>query len=610
MYKLQTSIIAICSLLLLLIVAPFESSAQKRSQYPQHYFRWPLDIKPEIVANLGELRTNHWHMGLDIRTQQRENLRVLAAAGGHISRVKVEKFGFGRSIVIEHPNGLSTLYAHLNDFYPELEKFVEEEQHRLESWAVDIRPAKGKFPVSKGQFIAYSGNTGGSQGPHVHFEIRSTATDECLNPLFFGLPLVDKVKPTLIKLGIYDRTRGIYQQSSRYLSVKSTANGYVIPGMEVVKTTTDKVSFSVQAYDRISGSNNQDGIYSANVFIDGVYHSGFTLDSISYSETGYMNAHIDYRYHFNGGPYFQNLSGLPGDKGGVYRQAESTGIIHLRDTLPHEVRIEIADTYDQKSELNFKIQYVEGSAPNLNVSANSQAFIPNVTNSLKKERFEMELPAEAMYDTVRSFYYENNSGNELSVSAMHQVNDPSIPVHGDFLVKIKPTKPIQPEWNDRLLIMHSFRGRESVRKANWDGQWLSARFGDFGNYQAYIDLVPPEINTPGKLLSGDTVDVSAGSSIVFRPTDNFNVIKSFRAELNGKWLRFTNDKGRSHIYKFDERMPYGVYNLSVTVEDLAGNITSKTWTVKRSKYIPPKKQTKKKTSKKGPVKKKTPTKKK
>jgi hypothetical protein len=609
MHKYFHSILYVGAILMLFVSAPATSFAQKRKMYPQNYFRWPLDIKPEIVANLGELRSNHWHMGLDIRTQQRENLRVLASAGGYISRVKVDKFGYGRSIVIDHPNGLSTLYAHLNNFYPELEAFVESEQYRTESWAIDIRPPKDKFPVTKGQFIAYSGNTGGSQGPHVHFEIRSTATDECLNPLFFGLPLVDKVKPTLVKLGMYDRTNGIYQQSSRYLAVKNTDSGYIIPGMNVVKSTTDKVSFSIQAYDRISGSNNQDGIYSAQLYLDDVHQGGFILDSISYTETGYMNAHIDYRYKFNGGPYFQSLSRLPGDRGGVYHEPGS-GVIHLNDTFVHQVRIELSDTYDQTSTLNFKIQYVEGSSANVGLGKSAQVFIPNAPNILRKERFEMHLPEVALYDTVRSFYYENNSGSENAVSSIHQVNDPSIPVHGNLSVKIKPTKPIANEWRDRLLIVHSYRNRESVKKASWEGQWLTADFGDFGNYQAFVDQVPPEINEPGKRLKGDTIDVSANSSIIFRPTDNFDVIKNFRVELDGKWLKFTNDKGRSHIYKFDNRMPLGIYDLTVTIEDLAGNITKKTWTVKRAKYIPPKKKAVKKRSKTSPTKKKTTTKKK
>src|SRR5215216_4132705 len=178
--------------------------------YPQNYFRNPLNIPMQLVANFGELRANHWHMGLDIRTQQKVNLPVYAAAEGYIARVKIEPGGFGRAIYINHPNGYTTLYAHLNNFFPALEQYVKTEQYKLESWEVELEIPQNLFPVSKGSFIAYSGSTGGSQGPHVHFEIRDTKTDECLNPLLFGFPIADVVPPTISRLAMYDRNRSVY----------------------------------------------------------------------------------------------------------------------------------------------------------------------------------------------------------------------------------------------------------------------------------------------------------------------------------------------------------------------------------------------------------------
>ena len=144
-------------------------SPAQPSSLPKNYFRNPLGIPMQLSANFGELRPNHWHMGLDIRTNAKENLPVYAAAEGYIAKVGIRPQSFGRFIIINHPNGLSTLYAHLNDFYPELEKYVTEQQYKQESWAVELLFTKEQFPVSKGSFIAYSGNTGGSKGPHLHF---------------------------------------------------------------------------------------------------------------------------------------------------------------------------------------------------------------------------------------------------------------------------------------------------------------------------------------------------------------------------------------------------------------------------------------------------------
>ena len=191
--------------------------------YPQDYFRNPLDIPISLAANFGELRPNHYHMGLDIRTQHRENLSVYAAAEGYVARVEIEPFGFGQAIYIRHPNGYTTVYGHLNRFFPALEAYVHEQQYRQQSWQVDLAIPRGLFPVKKGEFIAYSGSTGGSEGPHLHFEIRLTAGDINLNPLLFGLPVPDRTPTAILRLAWYDRNQGIYEQSPLILPARKMA---------------------------------------------------------------------------------------------------------------------------------------------------------------------------------------------------------------------------------------------------------------------------------------------------------------------------------------------------------------------------------------------------
>jgi len=595
MYRISGLIVS------LLFVSGFVFS--QTPKYPKGYFRWPLNLKPEIVANLGELRPNHWHMGLDIRTAQKQNQLVYAAAAGYIARIRVEPFGFGRSISINHPNGLTTLYAHLNDFNPALEEYVTGQQYKQQSWPVELTFTPQQFPVSKGSFIAYSGTTGGSQGPHVHFEIRDTKTGKCLNPLLFGFQLQDNVPPTLVKLAMYDRNLSTYEQKPQFFALKKTGTTYTISKVPVLKTGLNKLSFAIQAYDRISGSNNQDGIYSAKLFFDEKPVDGFEIDSISYDETGYMNAHIDFKYKHNGGPFIQHLSKLPGDYGPVYKLYNGDGIIYLNDTNEHTIRLEIKDAYGNLSPLIFSIQYDAALVKPNDHTSSHMHFLPGfATNVLEKPGFQIYMPEDRLYDTIPVFYYTVNKQGHGSLSGLHGFNDPSIPVHSPFTVRIKPTEELPAKWYDKVVLQREYGGRRNVRKASIRNGWLEADFDDFGNFQAFLDLERPTISGLG---NSDTLNLSASSRIILTPADNF-AVKSFRAELDGQWLRFTNDKGRSHIYKFDERCPDGVHELKVTVEDIVGNTTTKTWWFKKYPYTPPpkKKITKKASSKKKVIRKK------
>lgn len=587
----------VCSIFLLFL--SFRAAAQPDSgvhQYPKNYFQWPAGAKVGIAANFGELRPNHWHMGLDVRTDQKQNVPVYAAAAGYVAKVKIEPFGFGRALYINHPNGLTTLYAHLNDFSPALEQYVKEQQYKLESWEVEINIPRELFPVYKGEFIAYSGNTGGSQGPHIHFEIRETATDKVLNPLHFGFPLPDQVPPTLLRLALYDRRRSVFEQSPEIFALKNTDSGYIIPRKNKIVTGKNKISFAINAYDRLSGSSNPNGIYAATLYVDEQPQVKFELDRISYTETRYMNAHIDYKHDFAGGPYLQHLSKLPGDNGPVYTPINGDGVIQLSDTLPHLVRIEVIDVQRNIASLAFTLQYFDSLAQPVNY-ASSPLFHPDELNIYENENtgFRAWLPEGTLYDSVHVNYYAGAKPPAGALSLSHQLNSPAIPVHGYFPVSIKPLYPVPASLKDKVVMVRSYGTKRTLRKAVAEGDYYKASFRDFGYFQLYIDDRPPFIDELGR---GDTIDLSGRSQITMGPVDNFGEIKSFRAELDGKWLRFTNDKGRLYIYKFDEQCEFGVHELKITVEDEAGNVAVKSWWFKRYPYTPPppKKKTVKKTT--------------
>ena len=560
-----------------------------------------MGIPMELTANFGELRTHHWHMGLDIRTQTRENLPVYAAAGGYIASIGVRPLSFGRFIIINHPNGLSTLYAHLKDFAPELETYVTNQQYQQESWAIELKFSSNQFPVSKGTFIGYSGNTGGSAGPHLHFEIMDTKTERRLNPLLFGFPLEDKVPPVIKGIALYDRGRSINGQSPRALPIKKIITGYTLANSDTLTTSLSQIGLAIQATDQVSGSTNPNGIYSATLEVDGQTVLAFILDSIDYEQTGYINAHIDYRHKQMGGAYYQHLSMLPGEGGVAYHPYQSDGVIRLTDTLPHPIAIIVADPYGNQSVLRFQIKTTN---PWLGPAANPAKlpgkepihFVPRNPVLIRKPDFQIDFPAMGLYDSLPIFYRRDLFPIlPGAITARHQLNDPTIPVHLNFSVRLKSERAVPTEMRNKVIMQRSYGSVRKVKTGNWEGEWVTAEFDDFGYFQAFVDTIPPQVTLAGK---GDTINVSALSRLVFTPTDNFGAIKRFRAELNDSWIRFTNDKGRSWIYRFDQRCPYGVHKLTVTVEDLVGNTTTKTWWIKRTPYQPPVKKSSKKPVKK------------
>lgn len=600
MIKAKYPISLVALILLLFFFLKAESQAIGGSKYPQGYFANPLGIPMSLSANFGELRTNHWHMGLDLRTDQKENYPVYASADGYVAHIGIRASSFGRFIIINHPNGYSTLYAHLNKFYPELEKYVRQKQTDKESWAIELDFSENDFKIKKGTEIGKSGNTGGSEGPHLHFEIRETETGRSLNPLLFGMPLRDEVPPTLLKLAMYDRSISTYDQTPKLFSLKKTDSGYIIPKLSVLRTGFKTLSFAIQAVDRFNGSQNPNGIYRARVLKDDKPIAEFVLDQIDYAESEYINAQIDYRFYKAGKGYLQHISSLPTKEKPVYHVYNNDGLIHLDDTLIHTITIQVGDVHDNFSSTSFQLQF----KPDLDISttANNDGnnFVPGQTNIFERTDFEAYLPEACIYDTIKPVYYRTISTLPNAVSALHQLKDNSYPIHEEMVIRIKPTIPIKPELRNKIVIQRN--AGNAILKPTWQGEWLFAKTGAFGSFIALVDLTPPQLNNPGK---GDTVNLSPASRIIFTPTDNSG-IKSFHAELDGNWLMFTNDKGRNWIYNFDEQCPYGIHHLRVKVEDIVGNVTEKTWWFKRYPYTPPKKKVykKKTTSKKKPATKK------
>ena len=565
--------------ILLLIGAFTESNAQllRVPDYPRGYFQWPLDIQPSLVANFGELRPNHYHMGLDCRTDQKQNLPVHAAAEGYIAKVKIDPVGFGRCIYVNHPNGLTTLYAHLNEFNPELEKYVTEQQYKQKKWAVTLDIPSDSFPLKKGQFIAFSGTTGSSEGPHLHFEIRDTKTEKVLNPLLFGLPITDDIAPDVSRLAVYNRNISVYEQSPKLYPLKKV-NGIYSSNPTLLISTSDKVSFAITAFDRYTGSTSRNGIFEAILYDNDIPVIGFQIDSISYDETRDFNAHIDYRLRANGGPFVQHLSRLPGYTNSIYKIMRGDGVLQIKDDSIHKIKIEVKDAYGNTSLVEFNIKHM-ADAPGktgtqIDPIIGQKLFYPGVVNVFENSTISFYLPANCLYDTIHFRY------NETATTPGHivyQLHSPDVPMHGYFPIKIKASIPA--DLRNKVVMECSWNNKTDFAKAvpltGWNELgWFKAGFREFGNFQLLIDTIPPNIVPVG---FKDSMNASKLNRLTFVIGDDTKEIKNFNATLDGNWIRFTNDKGRTFIYIFDEHCLPGVHELKISAEDMVGNRTEKVY---------------------------------
>ncbi|UKB83654.1 M23 family metallopeptidase [Chryseobacterium sp. MEBOG06] len=556
----------------LMLIVCFVSSifALAQNAYPQNYFRNPLNIPMQLAANFGAIRTNHFHMGLDLRTNSQENLPVVAAAEGYVSRIKIERYGFGNAVYITHPNGYTTVYAHLNKYFDRLDEYVKEQQYKDEKWEQDINFQPGQFPVEKGQQIALSGNTGGSAGPHLHFEIRDTKTEECLNPLLFGFNIPDNIAPIITGLYWYDRRFSTYEPGANAIAVKKAGNAYT---SDVVRVSSPMISFAIKAVDKANQGFNL-GIYHAELLMDGKLVYGFSIDKVSYDDTRYINGCIDYTKFVRDKMSIQHLSSLPGMKLKNYSQPNWSGIINLQDENIHNIEIILKDVSGNTSRLATKVQLGKVADE---TSPTSKTVMPNEGKTITTENAEINFSKNAVYDAVNFNMYEKQDADLNSVSNSIVLHNPYIPVQDDYTLKIKPSRKLTSDEKDKVVVLLNYGSDTNVVKGKWNGDKVEAQFNRLGNAKLITDHNLPSVSSSWK--GGALVN---SSSLRLRGTTKIGDIISLRAELDGKWLRFARVKD-DFVYAFDEKCPKGSgsHTLKVTTINTAGNTNTQTFTFQK-----------------------------
>jgi hypothetical protein len=534
-------------------------------KYPKGSFSSPVKIPLSLAGNFGECRPNHFHSGLDVRTNKVENIPIYSIGDGFVSRIKIEANGFGNAIYITHNNGYVSLYAHLNKFWPELETYVRTQQYKQKTWKIDLTPSPLAFPVTKGQFIAFSGNTGSSQAPHLHMEIRDVKTDKPLNGLLF-YNLTDTKAPIVKKIAVYDVNRSIYDQSPKQFNCLFKG-GVNVPRQDTIVCNTNYAGIGIVADDPMENALGVLGVFEMNMFVDGKQHFGWQLDNIGYEETRYMNAMADYRVKKNGGPWIQLCYKLDGDKLNIYKSfSRLNGRIFLDDGKAHKVEIITKDVNGNSSKTEFWIR------SNLSSKFTRQYNLKALQeNKFDNGNISFVMPPNLLYDDIP--FQANISNSAQPYSHMYQVHFSDAPLHDYFNLKLKTKANIPSTLYNKIAVIKYPYGKDKDKKGyaatTTDGSWVIANVREFGTYEIVIDNTPPTI-------SGSVPAILTTNKIAFTAKDETTRVQKFTGKIDGNWVRFVQ-KGNNYTYEVDQYCSIGNHQLEITAIDENGNSKSSTF---------------------------------
>ena len=533
-------------------------------------YQAPLDFRMLLSGTFGELRSNHFHAGIDIKTEGVEGQKVYSIEEGYISRIKVSTWGYGKVIYITHPKtGHTSVYAHLQKFSAKIDSIIKKEQYKSESFEINFYPNKNSLNVVKGEIIALSGNSGGSSGAHLHFEIRNTKTERPINPLQFGFKISDNIAPTLKKLKIYSLDTTLIDgfRKSKVININKVDNKYSI---EEIPEINGAFSLGVFTYDKLNDSYNKNGIYSIKVSVDNNIYYKFKLDELDFNTSRYINAHLDYKEKKESNDKFHRCYKLPHNNLQNYSNLLNEGIIIIKDTLTHLINLEVTDIYDNVSILNFKVRTTNSPLlkrcllPKDSISIH---FSFNKLNILKKNNIEISMPAFSLYESLM-FNYTNIDSLKGVFGNVHQIHFDNIPVHKKYTLSIKADLPDNLR-KKAYIAKTDMRGSFNYIGGDWKDGYLQTKVREFGDFCIIVDTTNTEIKGvnifPGKVFNNQT-------TIKLTIKDRHSGIKSYRGEIDGKWILMDYDYKRNLLrFDIEKNINKGKHNFSLIVIDNVGN---------------------------------------
>lgn len=501
-------------------------------------FANPLDIPIHASGNFGELRGSHFHSGLDIKTQQRIGLPVYAPADGYVSRIKVSTWGYGKALYIDHPNGITTVYGHLNGYEGTIAQRVLDTHYKQRVFEIEIYPKRNEIPVKKGDIIAYTGNTGGSGGPHLHYEFRDTKTQNIINPLSKGMKemLLDTEAPTVNAVYAYPISAdATINKNSNPIQLSYKMRNGVLAVDPI--TAKGKISFGIDMHDTSNNNANKNGVYKLETFINGTPSFSYQFDTFSFSETGFVNALVDYgrvkqtkakvQKMFVEIPY--PLSVLKVDKG-------NQGILTVKPGESYIYRIVASDYHGNQTTIEIPVAYADDFVARVEsmdvIEGDRYDIVSTRDFILEKDFATVTIPANAFY---RDFQFIFNAKDKVvtlhkDVVAGFKNMTLTVDVSGFGLTDAELEK--------AYLAQLSPNGSKAYVKTHKKGKVFTIYTKKLGDYTYAIDRTPPKIYQPS-FKEGDWL--SNAKEISFLIQDADSGIDKIEGSINGKWMLLDYD---------------------------------------------------------------------
>ncbi|MCX6269290.1 MAG: M23 family metallopeptidase, partial [Bacteroidetes bacterium] len=498
---------------------------------------------------------------------------VYAIADGYVSRVNVSPGGFGKALYISHPNGYTSLYGHLRNYAGPVAKWVKAQQVKKESFALDVEVPDGVLRVKKGDIVAYSGNSGASGGPHLHFEIRDSKSQEIIDPLDFGFMKTDGIPPVIAWLKIYPfgENSTVNMTNKAVLIPVTGSDGSFRLKMEDTLKVSGNIIFGIETSDHAEGGLKT-GVHAIELKLDGVRVFSQNIGRFAFAETRYVNSLIDYPAFVQNKRKIQRSYVAPNNKLSVYSEVKNRGVLDFSDSKTHKIQYAVKDAFGNSATLVFYVKSHPaahtGDRQDQASKMDNKLFTYKADNHFERPNLKFDVPSAAVYDDF-PFEYSVTPGVMDSYSGVHHLQNQYTPLHTWCTLSIKATN-LPKNLESKAVIVSVSPGNKFASKGGaFENGWITTKIRDFGNYTVTVDTEPPVIRVINIFANKK---VKNQSSILVKVSDNLSGIKTYRGTLNGKWILMDYDE-KNHLlaYAFDEMLKPGKNLFVLTVTDAVGN---------------------------------------